>query len=73
MAHIHCGRWVKDRQKIVLGMKITSSLHWHWAPRSAAAPFLRDVEVHIRFLVAIPLLIGAELVVQKRVRLKDEF
>jgi len=54
-------------------MKITSSLHWHWAPRSAAAPFLRDVEVHIRFLVAIPLLIGAELVVQKRVRLKDEF
>ena len=29
-------------------------------------PFLRDVEVHLRFLVAVPLLIAAELVVHRR-------
>ena len=31
-------------------------------------PFLKDVEVHVRFLVALPLLIGAELVVNERMR-----
>ena len=31
-------------------------------------PFLLDVEVHVRFLVAMPLLIGAELVVHRRMR-----
>jgi hypothetical protein len=35
---------------------------------SAAVPFLLDVEVHVRFLVALPLLIGAELVVHQRMR-----
>lgn len=34
-----------------------------------AVPFLMDVEVHIRFLVAIPLLVSAELVVHRRMRL----
>ena len=34
----------------------------------AAVPFLRDVEVHSRFLVALPLLIIAELVVHQRMR-----
>ena len=34
----------------------------------AAVPFLLDVEVHVRFLVAIPLLIAAELVVHWRMR-----
>ena len=33
-----------------------------------AVPFLKDAEVHIRFLVAMPLLIGAELVVHQRIR-----
>lgn len=33
----------------------------------AAIPFLKDVEVHIRFLVALPLLIIAELVVHRRI------
>jgi hypothetical protein len=33
-----------------------------------AVPFLLDLEVHVRFLVAIPLLIGAELVVHRRMR-----
>jgi hypothetical protein len=31
-------------------------------------PFLRDVEVHVRLLVALPLLVAAELVVHKRMR-----
>lgn len=34
----------------------------------AAVPFLLDVEVHVRFLVALPLLIVAELVVHRRMR-----
>src|SRR5687768_4400040 len=29
---------------------------------NASVPFLADVEVHVRFLVAVPLLIGAEIV-----------
>jgi hypothetical protein len=33
-----------------------------------AVPFLRDAEVHVRFLVALPLLIIAELVVHRRMR-----
>ncbi len=34
----------------------------------AAVPFLLDAEVHVRFLVALPLLIIAELVVHRRMR-----
>lgn len=34
----------------------------------AAVPFLMDISVHVRFLVAIPLLIVAELVVHQRMR-----
>lgn len=36
---------------------------------AAAAPFLFDIEAHVRFLVFIPLLVGAELGVHTRVRL----
>ncbi|MFZ1444367.1 MAG: hypothetical protein WAS49_02655 [Candidatus Dechloromonas phosphoritropha] len=36
---------------------------------TAAVPFLLDMEVHVRFLVALPLLIAAELVVHQRMRL----
>jgi hypothetical protein len=36
---------------------------------SAAVPFLLDVEVHVKFLVAMPLLIAAELVVHRRMRI----
>jgi hypothetical protein len=35
---------------------------------SVAVPFLMDISVHVRFLVAIPLLIAAELVVHRRMR-----
>src|SRR4029079_2038868 len=33
-----------------------------------AVPFMLDAEVHVRFLVVIPLLISAELVVHRRMR-----
>ena len=36
---------------------------------AAAAPFLYDIEAHVRFLVFVPLLVGAELIVHSRVRL----
>jgi hypothetical protein len=35
---------------------------------STAVPFLLDVEVHVKFLLAMPLLIAAELVVHQRMR-----
>jgi hypothetical protein len=35
---------------------------------STAVPFLMDVEVHVKFLLAMPLLIYAELVVHQRMR-----
>ena len=34
----------------------------------AAVPFLMDIDVHVRFLVAMPMLIAAELVVHQRMR-----
>jgi hypothetical protein len=33
-----------------------------------AVPFLRDIETHVRFLVVVPLLVAAELLVHQRVR-----
>ena len=36
---------------------------------SVRVPFLRDVEMHLRLLVALPLLIVAELIVHRRMRL----
>jgi hypothetical protein len=38
------------------------------ALRGVAVPFLWDVDVHLRFLVALPLLVVAELVVYQRMR-----
>ena len=45
-----------------------SALDGHLLGHSVAVPFLLDLEVHIRFLVAVPLLILAELVVHRRLR-----
>jgi hypothetical protein len=41
---------------------VLSALEGQVLGGSVAVPFLLDVEVHVRFLVALPLLIGAELV-----------
>jgi len=35
---------------------------------TTAVPFLMDVEVHVKFLVVVPLLVAAELVVHQRMR-----
>jgi len=35
---------------------------------NVALPFLKDIDTHARFLVSLPLLIGAELVVHQRMR-----
>ena len=63
------------RQRIIviallawLPLLVLSALERQALGGSAAVPFLLDVDVHIRFLVALPLLIVAELVVHRRMR-----
>ena len=63
------------RQRIIvisllawLPLLVLSALEGQLLGGSAAVPFLLDVEVHVRFLVALPLLIVAELVVHQRMR-----
>jgi hypothetical protein len=63
------------RQRIIvialfawLPLLVLSALEGHALRGDVAVPFLLDLEVHIRFLVALPLLIGAELVVHRRMR-----
>jgi hypothetical protein len=50
-----------------LPLLILSLLEGH-AMGGVAIPFIFDAEVHVRFLVAVPLLIAAELLVQERMR-----
>ena len=52
-----------------LPLLLLSALEGQLIGGSVAVPFLMDVEIHIRFLVAIPLMVGAELVVHRRMRL----
>jgi hypothetical protein len=51
-----------------LPLLVLSALEGHALDGSVAVPFLRDVDVHVRFLLALPLLIQAELVVHQRMR-----
>jgi hypothetical protein len=51
-----------------LPLLVLTALEGHLWGGSLAVPFLFDMEVHIRFLVAVPLLILAELVVHQRLR-----
>ena len=51
-----------------LPLLLLSSLSGHaWGPE-VRVPFLKDIEVHARLLLALPLLILAELVVHQRMR-----
>ena len=52
-----------------LPLLLLSALEGHLLRGPAAVPFLLDLEVHIRFLVAIPLLVSAELLVHQRMRM----
>jgi hypothetical protein len=63
------------RQRIIvisllawLPLLVLSALEGHALGGNVAVPFLLDIDVHIRFLVALPLLIVAELVVHQRMR-----
>jgi hypothetical protein len=74
-AHLTDDALTLVRQRIVvisllawLPLLVLSALQRQMLPGNAAVPFLWDVEVHVRFLVAMPLLIAAELVVHRRMR-----
>jgi len=63
------------RQRIIiislvawLPLLVLSALEGQALGGRAAVPFLLDFEVHIRFLVVVPLFIAAELVVHQRMR-----
>ena len=74
-AHLSDDALMLLRQRIIvisllawLPLLVLSALEGRLLGGSVAIPFLLDVEVHVRFLVALPLLIGAEIVVHKRMR-----
>jgi hypothetical protein len=46
---------------------LLSALAHHLAGASVQLPFLRDIEAHVRLLVALPVLIAAELLVHTRI------
>jgi hypothetical protein len=51
-----------------LPLLVLSALEGRALGGGVAIPFLTDAEVHVRFLVALPLLVVAELVVHRRLR-----
>lgn len=75
-AHLAGGALELARRRIIvisllawLPLLVLSALHGEVLDGGVAIPFLLDMEVHVRFLVAMPLLIAAELVVHQRMRL----
>lgn len=52
-----------------LPLLLLSIVEGHAVGNSVALPFLHDVELHVRLLLALPLLIAAELFVHLRMRL----
>jgi hypothetical protein len=74
-AHLTDDTLMLLRQRIVafslftwLPLLVLSALEGQLLGGHAAVPFLLDVDVHVRFLLAMPLLIGAEFVVHQRMR-----
>ncbi len=72
-AHLADDALMLVRQRVVvialfawLPLLLLSTLEGRAVGRDAGVPFLWDVDVHVRFLVALPLLIVAELVVHQR-------
>ena len=51
-----------------LPLLVLSLVEGHAWGGSVKLPFLQDIEMHLRLLLALPLLIGAELVVHQRMR-----
>jgi hypothetical protein len=74
-AHLSDDALLLVRQRIVvfslfcwLPLLVLSALAGTMLGASVAVPFLSDFEVHARFLLAMPLLVGAELIVHQRMR-----
>ncbi|HEX5886781.1 MAG TPA: hypothetical protein VFY67_19720 [Pyrinomonadaceae bacterium] len=74
-AHLVDNTLLLVRQRVVvisllawLPLLILSAVQGHLWGNGVAVPFLFDLEVHIRFLVVVPLLVIAELVVHQRLR-----
>src|SRR5574338_348632 len=74
-AHLSDSALLMVRQRVIviallawLPLFILSAVQGHLWGKSVAVPFLLDLEVHIRFLIVVPLLIIAELVVHQRLR-----
>ncbi|MBK7768523.1 MAG: hypothetical protein IPI44_22300 [Sulfuritalea sp.] len=74
-AHLSDDALLLVRQRIIvialfawLPLLLLSALEGNLWGGSTVVPFLFDIEVHVRFLVALPLLILAELVVHRRMR-----
>ena len=51
-----------------LPLTLLSLFAGHAFGSDVAVPFLRDIEAHVRFLIALPILIAAELIVHVRLR-----
>ncbi len=60
LAVITCIAWVP--------LLLLALLSGHALGDTVAIPFLLDIEVHVRLLIALPMLIGAELIVHRRLR-----
>ena len=74
-AHLADDALMMVRQRVVviallawLPLLVLSAIEGNLLGGGLSVPFLLDAEVHIRFLVAMPLLIVAELVVHRRMR-----
>jgi hypothetical protein len=74
-AHLADDALTMVRQRVVviallawLPLLVLAAIEGRLLGGSVAVPFLLDAEVHVRFLVAMPLLIVAELVVHRRMR-----
>ena len=74
-AHLSDDVLMLVRRRVVLAVLICwlpllalSALHGDLRSGAVAVPFLYDIEAHVRFLIALPLLIVAELVVHQRMR-----
>jgi hypothetical protein len=74
-AHLADDALMKVRQRIIViallawfPLLVLCVLEGNLLGGTVAVPFLKDVEVHIRFLVVLPLLIFAEVVVHRRMR-----
>jgi len=74
-AHLSDDALLLVRRRIVvislacwLPLLVLSALGGQLLDGNVTVPFLKDIEVHIRFLIAVPLLIGAEIVVHERMR-----